>query len=112
MKPNLSTFLQNPKIPQTHCFKINLRRSPKGPFDCRKDKGEPHGRTNHQRLVLRILGYIETKPNGDKIGKDSYRRIVGYYEAKTDVTKDFYRRIVAHGDVLSSLIVEANSKNK
>ena len=43
---------KNPKIPQTHCFKINLRRSPKGPFDCRKDKGEPHGRTNHQRLVL------------------------------------------------------------
>ena len=36
---------------------------------------------------FRILGYIETKPNGDKIGKDSYRRIVGYYEAKTNVTK-------------------------
>ena len=61
---------------------------------------------------FRILGYIETKPNGDKIGKDSYRRIVGYYEAKTDITKDFYRRIVAHGDILSSLVVEANSKNK
>ena len=45
---------------------------------------------------FRILGYIETKPNGDKIGKDSYRRIVGYYEAKTNVTKDFYQRIVAH----------------
>ena len=60
----------------------------------------------------RIVDYIETKPNGDKIGKVFYRRIVGCYEASTNVTKDSHRRIVAHGDVLSSLVVEANSKSK
>lgn len=58
----------------------------------------------------RIVGYIDTQPNGDKIGKDFYRRIVGYYIKKDDVTKDFYRRIVARGDVLSALIFEANAK--
>lgn len=52
----------------------------------------------------RIIGYIETKPNGDKIGKDFYRRIVGYYEKSSNTTKDFYRRVVARGDALSGLV--------
>lgn len=40
----------------------------------------------------RIIGYIEIKPNGDKIGKD------------------FYRRVVAKGNALSDLVW--NYKNK
>lgn len=56
----------------------------------------------------RIIGYIETKPNGDKIGYDFYLRIVGYYDKNSNVTKDFYRRIVGRGDMLSSLIISAN----
>lgn len=56
----------------------------------------------------RIIGYVETKPNGDKVGKDFYRRIVGYYEKRTNVTKDFYRRIVARGDTLVGLITTAS----
>lgn len=56
----------------------------------------------------RIIGYVETKPNGDKVGKDFYRRIVGYYEKRTNVTKDFYRRIVARGDALVGLITTAS----
>lgn len=52
----------------------------------------------------RIIGYIETSPNGDKVGKDFYRRIVGYYEAKSNTTKDFYRRVVGRGDMLSALV--------
>lgn len=52
----------------------------------------------------RIVGYIETKPNGDKIGKDFQRRIVGYYEKSSNTTKDFQRRIVARGDALASLV--------
>lgn len=58
----------------------------------------------------RIIGYIETKPNGDKIGYDFYLRIVGYYEKQPNVTKDFYRRIIGKGDQLSSLIYQANMK--
>ena len=52
----------------------------------------------------RIVGYIETSPNGDKVGKDFYRRIVGYYEASSNTTKDFYRRVVGKGDMLSALV--------
>lgn len=59
----------------------------------------------------RIIGFIETDPiTGDKVGKDFYRRIVGFYDKKLDVTRDFYRRIVAKGDVLSSLVVDADKK--
>lgn len=55
-----------------------------------------------------ILGYVETKANGDKIGYDFYRRIVGYYDKQANLTKDFYRRIVGKGDMLSALIYEAD----
>ena len=70
----------------------------------------------------RIIGWIETDTvTGDKIGRDFYHRIVGYYEKKLDVTRDFYKRIVAKGDALSGLIweeeqkyhaVDVNKKNK
>lgn len=59
----------------------------------------------------RIIGYIETKPNGDKIGYYFYLRIVGYYEKNSNLTKDFYRRIVGRGDMLSSLIT-SDSANR
>ena len=60
----------------------------------------------------RIIGYIETDNYGNKVGKDFYRRIVGYYDKKLNITKDFYNRIVGRGDMLSSLIVQAEAKNK
>ena len=59
----------------------------------------------------RIIGYIETKPNGDKIGYDFYLRIVGYYEKNSNLTKDFYRRVVGRGDMLSALIA-SDSTNR
>ena len=59
----------------------------------------------------RIIGYIETKPNGDKIGYDFYLRIVGYYEKNSNLTKDFYRRMVGRGDMLSALIA-SDSTNR
>lgn len=52
----------------------------------------------------RILGYIETDKDGNKIVRDFYRRIVGRYDAKQDVTRDFYNRIIARGDITASLI--------
>lgn len=52
----------------------------------------------------KIIGYVETKPNGDKIIKDFYRRIKGTYNKQLDVTKDFHGRIVAKGDCLMLLL--------
>lgn len=46
----------------------------------------------------KIIGYIDTLNNGDKVVRDFYRRILGKYDKNMDVTKDFYGRIVARGD--------------
>lgn len=59
----------------------------------------------------RIIGYIETdEKNGNKVARDFYQRIVGYYDKNLNVTKDFYQRIVGRGEVLSSLIYKAEEE--
>lgn len=60
----------------------------------------------------RIIGWIEEKPNGDKIGYDFYNRIVGFYNKRLNITQDFYKRIVARGDALTGLIFQANSQGR
>lgn len=52
----------------------------------------------------RIIGYIETKPNGDKVVRDFFRRVLGTYDHAGDVTRDFYGKIVAQGDACSMLL--------
>lgn len=64
----------------------------------------------------RIIGYIETDTNGNKIGKDFYGRKLGSYDKKLNLTKDFYGRIISKGDTLTGLIFtaaleEENRKN-
>lgn len=61
----------------------------------------------------RIIGYIETdSATGNKIGRDFYRRVVGYYDKKLNVTRDFYQRIVGRGDILASLIAQAEERSR
>lgn len=60
----------------------------------------------------RIIGYVDTKPNGDQTGYDFYKRIVGYYDKRANVTRDFYRRIVGRGNMLTGLIIQAEVANK
>lgn len=57
----------------------------------------------------RIIGYIETLPNEDRVVRDFYRRVIGRYDKKANVTKDFYGKIVGYGD-LSSLLFSLNKK--
>ena len=52
----------------------------------------------------KIIGYIETLPNGDKILRDFYRRIKGKYHKKSDYTADFYGRRIGKGDLLLTLL--------
>lgn len=52
----------------------------------------------------RIIGFIETDDRGNKTVKDFYNRVLGWYEQDTDVTKDFYHRIIQHGDMTSMLL--------
>ena len=58
----------------------------------------------------KIIGWIDTDSvTGDQIGRDFYMRIVGYYDAKLNVTRDFYKRIVNYGNMLASLIQQADA---
>lgn len=52
----------------------------------------------------RIIGTVEDKPNGDKIYRDFYGKILAKYEKSRDITKDFYGRIVSSGDVGTSFL--------
>jgi hypothetical protein len=52
----------------------------------------------------RVIGYIDTTPDGRQTAKDSRYRIVGYYEPAVNITKDARFRIVGHGNLLASLI--------
>lgn len=52
----------------------------------------------------KIIAYIETKPNGDKVVRAFSRRILGYYYKSRNVTTDFYGKILAYGDATGMLI--------
>lgn len=52
----------------------------------------------------RIVGYIETDAQGNKIVRDFYRVILGKYDKRNNVTRDFYGRVIARGDASASLI--------
>lgn len=53
----------------------------------------------------RILGFIETRANGDKIGYDSKMMMLGKYNKATDVTQTYQGVIAYRGDALSALII-------
>lgn len=57
-----------------------------------------------------IIGWIDEDANGNKKAFDFYHRLLGTYNATSDLTKDFYNRIVGRGDLTSALIVEADAK--
>ncbi len=57
-----------------------------------------------ERMIIKqycglIVGFIDIEPNGDKTVMDYDLKILGYYDHSRDVTTDFYRRDIAHGDV-------------
>ncbi len=52
----------------------------------------------------KILGFMETESNGNKVLRDFYGRILGKYDKSLDVTRDFYGRQVGKGDVLMTLL--------
>ena len=52
----------------------------------------------------RVIGYIDTQPDGKQVGKDANYRVKGYYDPKANQTKDANYRVVGQGNLLSSLI--------
>ena len=52
-----------------------------------------------KKFNLQIVGYIDIDSSGNKIVRDFYNRILGYYDSSRNVTTNFYRQIIAFGDV-------------
>ncbi len=52
----------------------------------------------------RTLGYIETKPNGDKIATDYGGRTLGYYKKAQNITTDYCGRTLYYGDMVAAFI--------
>ena len=52
----------------------------------------------------KIIGWIETDHLGNKTVRDFYGKIKGKYIKMSNLTKDFYGRIVAQGDATASLL--------
>ena len=53
-----------------------------------------------------IIGYIDTDSSGDAKATDFYGTILGFYKKGSNVTTDFYGKILYKGNCLSSLIVD------
>lgn len=52
----------------------------------------------------KICGWIKIEDNGNKVATDAGGLILGYYKAGSNTTVDTGGRIIARGDVVSSLI--------
>ena len=52
-----------------------------------------------KRFDRQTVGYIEIDAAGNKTVRDFYHRILGYYDKSGNVTMNFYRQIIAFGDV-------------
>lgn len=53
----------------------------------------------------KIIGWLETDTiTGNKTIRDFYGKILGTYDKKLDLTRDFYGRMIAKGDQLSMLL--------
>ena len=51
-----------------------------------------------------VLGSIQTSPDGSQVLRDTNGKIRGYYDPSTDHTRGPDKRILAKGNVLTTLI--------
>ena len=61
-------------------------------------------RTTIKDFSGKIIGYIDVDDKGNKVVRKFNLMIVGRYDAKLDVTRDFQGRVIARGDVSASLL--------
>lgn len=58
----------------------------------------------------KIIGWIETDDEGNRIVREFSGKILGKYDKKFNVTRDFFGRIISKGDQ-SSLLIGLNKHN-
>lgn len=69
-------------------------------------------RTTIRDFYGKIIGYLETKDNGDVQATDFYGRILGFYRKSIDKTVDFYGKILASGDITAGLIYQSDDTRR
>ena len=57
---------------------------------------------------FRILGYIEHKPNGDKVVTTVTGKLMGYYRKSMNVTTNYTGSILARCDAVVCLLFDVN----
>jgi hypothetical protein len=57
---------------------------------------------------FRILGHIETTPDGQERALDSRVKTLGHYDPRRNITTDANFRTIARGNVLSALVYDAD----
>ena len=58
----------------------------------------------------RIIGFIETDKDGNKQVRNFYGRILGTYDKRIDVTRDFYGKIITRGDSVIGFLYDEKNK--
>ena len=52
-----------------------------------------------------IIGYLDYESNGDVTARNLAGQKLGYYEAMSGTTKDFYGRILYRGNMAPALLI-------
>lgn len=52
----------------------------------------------------KIVGYLDKQPNGNVIATDFYGKLKATYNKKENMTRDFYGRLLAVGDITSGIL--------
>lgn len=58
----------------------------------------------------KIIGFIETDKDGNKQVRNFYGRILGTYDSRLDVTRDFYGKIITRGDSVVGFLYDEKNK--
>ena len=57
---------------------------------------------------FQLMGFVETRSDGTQVAKDRNHRILGYFNPKSNDTRDATYKVIGRGNLLSSLISAAN----
>jgi len=69
-------------------------------------------RNNIKDFYGAVIGYVDVDAQGNATAHDRYGKILGTFKKDRNVTLDFYGRVLASGDITSSLVWTAEEKRK
>lgn len=67
-------------------------------------------RTPIREFSGKIIGWLEDDGNGNQRISNFVGRYLGTYEKSTNLTRNFVGKIIAHGNILTSLLYTENGR--